>query len=669
MKALILNSGLGSRMGVLTSEHPKCMTEISHSDTILSRQLKLIDQAGITEVVMTTGYYDSILEEYCESLDLPLHITFVKNPVYDKTNYIYSIYCAREHLDDDIILMHGDLVFENTVFDDVLASNESCMTVSSTLPLPEKDFKAVLTNGRITKVGIEFFENAVAAQPLYKLNKNDWKVWLDRIIAFCESDKTKCYAENAFNDISDSCKIVPLDVKDRLCAEIDNPDDLKKVSDQLKEIENRAVYMCFSTDIIHSGHIAIINKAKRYGKLMIGLLTDEAIVSYKRYPLVPYSERKSMFENIVGVYRVVKQDKLSYKENLEKYKPDYVVHGDDWKSGFQQPIRDEVISVLNTYGGKLIEFPYSINETYDELEKRAKAELATPDVRRSRLKKVLAMKGTITAMEAHSGLTGLIVENTKVAENGGLRQFDAMWVSSLCDSTAKGKPDIELVDMTSRFRTIDDICEVTTKPIIFDGDTGGLTEHFVYTVRSLERMGVSMVIIEDKTGLKKNSLFGTEVQQTQASIPDFCEKIKAGKKAQRTKEFMICARIESLILERGMDDALERAFAFADAGADAIMIHSRKKDPAEIFEFVEKFREKDSTTPIVVVPTSFNTVTEEEFKERGVNIVIYANQLTRTGFPAMQNAAEMILKNHRAKECDDICMPFKEIIRLIPEDV
>ena len=273
MKALILNSGLGSRMGVLTSEHPKCMTEISHSDTILSRQLKLIDQAGITEVVMTTGYYDSILEEYCESLDLPLHITFVKNPVYDKTNYIYSIYCAREHLDDDIILMHGDLVFENTVFDDVLASNESCMTVSSTLPLPEKDFKAVLTNGRITKVGIEFFENAVAAQPLYKLNKNDWKVWLDRIIAFCESDKTKCYAENAFNDISDSCKIVPLDVKDRLCAEIDNPDDLKKVSDQLKEIENRAVYMCFSTDIIHSGHIAIINKAKRYGKLMIGLLT------------------------------------------------------------------------------------------------------------------------------------------------------------------------------------------------------------------------------------------------------------------------------------------------------------------------------------------------------------------------------------------------------------
>ena len=278
------------------------------------------------------------------------------------------------------------------------------------------------------------------------------------------------------------------------------------------------------------------------------------------------------------------------------------------------------------------------------------------------------MKGFVSAMEAHSGLTGLIVQNTIVEENGGGRQFDAMWVSSLCDSTAKGKPDIELVDMTSRFRTIDDICEVTTKPIIFDGDTGGLTEHFVYTVRTLERMGVSMVIIEDKTGLKKNSLFGTEVKQTQASIPDFCAKISAGKRAQRTNDFMICARIESLILERGMEDALNRAFAFTAAGADAIMIHSRKKDPAEIFEFVEKFRAKDSVTPIVVVPTSFNSVTEEEFKARGVNIVIYANQLTRSAFPAMQNAAELILKNHRAKECDDICMPFKDIIRLIPED-
>ena len=254
-------------------------------------------------------------------------------------------------------------------------------------------------------------------------------------------------------------------------------------------------------------------------------------------------------------------------------------------------------------------------------------------------------------------------------QDGAARQFDAMWVSSLCDSTAKGKPDIELVDMTSRFRTIDDIMEVTTKPIIFDGDTGGLIEHFVYTVRSLERMGVSMIIIEDKTGLKKNSLFGTEVKQTQDSIEHFSEKIAAGKKAQKTKDFMICARIESLILEQGMEDALERAFAFTAAGADAIMIHSRKKDPSEICEFIEKFREKDATTPIVIVPTSFNSVKEEEWKERGANVIIYANQLTRSGFPAMQKSAQLILENHRAKEADEqMCMSIKEIINLIPNE-
>lgn len=670
MKALILNSGLGSRMGVLTSENPKCMTEISATETILSRQLKLLAEAGITEVVMTTGYFDGVLVNYCKSLELPLKYTFVNNPLYADTNYIYSIYCAKDELQDDsVVLMHGDLVFEYSVLEDLLNNEKSCMKVSSTIALPEKDFKAVVNDGQVKAVGIEFFDSAMEAQALYKLNKEDWKIWLDKICEYCENDKRKCYAEIALNEITDKCIIEALDVKNRLCTEIDNPEDLAVVKSRLTEIENRTVYMCFSTDIIHSGHFAIIKKAQHLGKLIIGVLSDEAVASYKRFPLLPYSERRVMFENIAGVYKVVEQKTLSYKDNLEKYQPSIVVHGDDWVTGFQKPIRDEVVSVLATYGGRLVEYPYSGDEKYAELEKRARAELSTPDVRRVRLKKALAMKGTISAMEAHSGLTGLIVENTIVEEEGGARQFDAMWVSSLCDSTAKGKPDIELVDMTSRFRTIDDICEVTTKPIIFDGDTGGLTEHFVYTVRSLERMGVSMVIIEDKTGLKKNSLFGNEVVQTQAAIPDFCAKIVAGKKAQRTKDFMICARIESLILEQGMDDAIERAKAFTEAGADAIMIHSRKKDPTEIFEFVEKYREWNQTTPIVVVPTSFNTVTEEEFKERGVNIVIYANQLTRTGFPAMQNAAKMILANHRAKECDDICMPFKEIIRLIPEDI
>ena len=668
MKALILNSGLGSRMGVLTSEHPKCMTEISHRETILSRQLRQLAEAGVTEVVMTTGLFDGVLVNYCQSLDLPVHITYVKNPLYRETNYIYSIYCAREYLDDDILLMHGDLVFENAVIDSIMEREGSCMTVSSTLPLPEKDFKAVVRDGKVMKVGIEFFNEAMAAQPLYRLRRDDWRKWLEKIVEFCETDRRKVYAENALNELDGACGIDAFDVGGMLCAEIDNPEDLAVVSARLKEVENRTVYMTFSTDIIHGGHIAIIRKAQRLGKLIIGILSDEAVAGYKRFPLVPAQERKIMFANISGVWRVVDQNTLSYRENLLKYRPDYVVHGDDWVTGFQKPVRDETVSILASYGGKLVEFPYASDPKYREIESRSRMELSLPDARRARLRKLLDMKGLVTAMEAHSGITGLIVEKTCVYQDGGTRQFDAMWISSLCDSTAKGKPDIELVDMTSRFRTIDDIMEVTTKPIIFDGDTGGMTEHFVYTVRSLERMGVSMVIIEDKTGLKKNSLFGTEVKQTQDSIENFCEKIRAGKKAQKTRDFMICARIESLILERGMEDALKRAFAFTDAGADAIMIHSRKKDPAEIFEFIEKFRAKDKQTPIVLVPTSFNTVYEEEFKERGANIIIYANQLTRTGFPAMQDAARTILENHRAKECDEKCMSIKDIITLIPEE-
>lgn len=670
MKALILNSGVGRRMGVLTSEHPKCMTEIAPGETILSRQLRLLARCGIREAVITTGLFDSVLRDYCRSLELPLEISFVFNPDYAETNYIQSIRCAEPLLrGEDIVLMHGDLVFEQGVLGRVLASPVSCMTVSSTLPLPQKDFKAVVQDGRVKKVGIEFFDDALTAQPLYKLLRRDWLMWLDKICEFCDGGQRKCYAENAFNTISDECEVYAMDFKDKLCAEIDTPEDMEAVSRQLAGTAERSVYMCFSADMLHSGHMAIIKKAQTLGRLTIGVLSDEAVASYKRFPLIPFEERKSLIENISGVERVVEQKTLSYADILRRLKPDYVVHGDDWVDGFQRPIRDEVVSVLAEYGGELVEFPYSRDAKYDELDRLSRAQLSMPDMRRGRLKKLLAMKGCVTAMEAHSGITGLIVEKTTVLQEGKTYQFDAMWVSSLCDSTAKGKPDIELVDMTSRFRTIDDIMEVTTKPVIFDGDTGGLTEHFVYTVRSLERMGVSMVIIEDKTGLKKNSLFGTEVKQTQDTIENFCAKIAAGKKAQKTKDFMICARIESLILEQGMDDALTRAHAYTAAGADAIMIHSRKKDPAEIFEFIEKFRAVDSVTPIVLVPTSFNSVYEDEFKARGANVIIYANQLTRSGFPAMEKTAEMILENHRAKEADEqMCMPIKQILTLIPEE-
>ena len=331
---------------------------------------------------------------------------------------------------------------------------------------------------------------------------------------------------------------------------------------------------------------------KKLGNLIIGVMSDEAVASYKRFPLLPYEERKTMFENITSVTKVVEQKTLSYKDVLEKYRPDIVVHGDDWKEGFQKPLRNEVCTILASYGGQLVVISLFQNEKYEEIERRARSELSLPDIRRSRLRKMLAAKGLIIAMEAHDGITGLICEKTVISDQGGAHQFDAMWSSSLCDSTAEGKPDIELVDMTSRFRHINEIMEVTTKPIIFDGDTGGLTEHFVYTIRTLERMGVSMIIIEDKTGLKKNSLFGTEVTQTQDFIENFCEKIAAGKKAQKTRDFMICARIESLILERGMEDVSARAFAFTRAGADAIMIHSRKKDPSEIFEFCRNVQKR-----------------------------------------------------------------------------
>lgn len=430
----------------------------------------------------------------------------------------------------------------------------------------------------------------------------------------------------------------------------------------------KTVFLSMSTDIIHGGHIAIIEKAAALGELTVGVLTDEAVASFKRYPLLNYAERAKIIGNLNGVSRVIPQDTVSYKKILSDIKPDIVVHGDNWRTDNLRPVRDECIKLLEGYGGELIEFPYSQNEDYKQLDAYFRSQASLPDIRRARLKKELSMKGLITAMEVHDGLTGLLVENTVLYQEGGARQFDAMWISSLCDSTAKGKPDIELVDMTSRFRTIEDIMEVTTKPIIFDGDTGGKTEHFVYTVRSLERLGVSMVIIEDKTGLKKNSLFGTEVVQTQDSIENFSAKIAAGKKAQKTRGFMICARIESLILEQGMEDALNRAIAFVAAGADAIMIHSRKKEPSEIQEFIKKFRFEDQTTPIVLVPTSFNSVKEEEWKEYGANIIIYANQLMRAEVPAMQKAAELILENHRAEECDEILMPFQDIIRLIPTE-
>ncbi len=429
----------------------------------------------------------------------------------------------------------------------------------------------------------------------------------------------------------------------------------------------KQVYTCFCTDNIHEGHLKIIEEAKKYGEVTVGVLCDSEMIRYNRFPILTTEERVEMVRKIPGIKDVIVQNSMLYDDVIHTLNPDYVIHGDNWNSGPLQVIRNNIVGLLEEYGGELIEIPYTRNEAVQKIDRQMREKMSMPELRRGRLRKLLELVPVVKTIEVHSGLTGLIAEKTIVPNNEAIDQFDAMWISSLCDSTEKGKPDIELVDTTSRFRTIYDVMEVTTKPIIFDGDTGGLTEHFVYTVRSLERMGVSAVIIEDKTGLKKNSLFGTEVEQKQDTIENFCYKISEGKRAQLSDDFMIIARIESLILRQGQEDALKRAYAYIEAGADGIMIHSREKSPDEILEFCDKFRIKDKKTPIVVVPTSFNTITEKELAEHGVNIVIYANQLLRAAYPAMENVARIILRNHRAKEADDSLMSIKSIITLIDE--
>ncbi len=430
----------------------------------------------------------------------------------------------------------------------------------------------------------------------------------------------------------------------------------------------KTVYIAISADILHHGHINLIKKASEYGNLIVGVLSDEAVATYKRFPVLDYEQRTFIISNIDGVKEVVPQNTLDYTENLKKYKPDFVLHGDDWKEGVQSQIRQNVIDILSEWGGELIEIPYTEDVSVDQINNIIKSAGSVPESRRGKLKKLISLKPIVRTMEAHNGLSALVVENAKVQKDEKINSFDAIWVSSLTDSTAKGKPDIELVDMTSRINTINEIMEVSSKPIILDGDTGGLIEHFVFNIKTIERMGVSAIIIEDKIGLKKNSLFGTEVEQTQDSVENFCEKIRAGKKALITDEFMIIARIESLILKQGMDDAINRAKAYINAGADGIMIHSREKEPDEIFEFCDKFNEFAPNVPLVVVPTSFNQVYEEEFAKKGVNIVIYANHLIRSAYPSMMDTAMKILENERCKEVDDNCLPIKEILTLIPDE-
>ena len=429
---------------------------------------------------------------------------------------------------------------------------------------------------------------------------------------------------------------------------------------------SKTVYLGMIADIMHPGLINIINEGAKYGDVIIGLFTDKAIATHKRLPVLTYDQRKEVVENINGVSKVVPQDEWSYVSNLKKIKPDYIIHGDDWKEGANKKIRQEVFKVMEELGGEVIEIPYTQGINSSKLAKEIEGFGTTPEVRMKRLRRLINAKPIVRILESHCGLTGLIAEKISVEVDGKIRQFDGMWSSSLTDSTSKGKPDIEAVDLTTRLHDLNDTLEVTTKPVIFDCDTGGKTEHFVFTVRTLERLGIGAVIIEDKIGLKQNSLFGTDAVQKQDTIEGFSEKISAGKSSQVTEDFMIIARIESLIAGKGIDDALKRAFAYVKAGADGIMIHSKNHDGMDVKEFCERFRKEDKETPIVVVPTTYNQFTETELASWGVNIVIYANHMLRSAYPAMVKCAKSILENERSYEANELCMPVKEILTLIP---
>lgn len=436
-----------------------------------------------------------------------------------------------------------------------------------------------------------------------------------------------------------------------------------------KKIEEKIVYVGMCADLIHHGHINIINEAKKLGRVVIGLLTDEAVASYKRVPLLKFEQRKQVVESIDGVYKIIPQRTLDYVENLNKIRPDFVVHGDDWKTGVQSETRERVINTLKKWSGKLVEPKYTGGISSTDLVNYATSAGVSPSYRISKLRHLLEVKPLIRLLEAHNGLTGLIVEKVKVVHSGKTLEFDGIWESSLTDSASKGKPDTAAVDVTSRIQTIEQILEVTSKPIIVDGDSGGLTEHFVFTVKTLERLGISAVIIEDKIGAKRNSLFGTDVTQLQDSAENFSEKINRGKKAQITDDFMIIARIESLILKSGLKDALSRARAYIEAGADGIMIHSKETTPKEVFDFCREYNRFKYRVPLVVVPSTYSGTKETELSEAGVRVVIYANQLIRSAYPAMVKTAETILRNSRALEADELCLPISDILRLIPNSI
>ena len=430
----------------------------------------------------------------------------------------------------------------------------------------------------------------------------------------------------------------------------------------------KKVYVGLSVDIIHEGHINILKIANSYGDVIVGLLTDDAIASYKNIPYLDYKRRKIIVQNIKYVKKVIPQNTLDYVENLKLIKPDYVVHGDDWKKGIQKKTRIRVIKTLKKWSGKLIEPKYTKNISSSIIKNKILEIGATPINRVSRLKRLMQSKKIARILESHNSLTGLIIENLRIIKNNINIEFDGMWSSSLTDSATKGKPDNSSVDFSSRISSLNDMMDVTTKPLIFDADNGGQIEHLPFLVRSLERSGVSAIIMEDKVGLKKNSLFKNQTDTKQDKPELFAKKIKKICNSRQSNDFMVIARIESFIVGKGLNDALKRAEIYSKSGADAILIHSKEKTPKEIFSFARKFKKSRNFVPLVSVPSTYSKVYEKDLIKNGFKLVIYANQLLRAAYPAMEKAAKKILQNSRAFEVDKTIIPIKQIINLIKND-
>lgn len=672
--AVILAAGLGSRLKERTAYMPKGFLEVG-GETLISASIRKLIESGIERVVIGTGYHSEWYEKLSSENS---HIECVKNERYADSGSMCTLYCLKEVVgDEDFLILESDLLYDKSGLTSLLNSLEQNLILSSGATQSNDEvFIECDASHNLRNMSKKRDELKSIYSELVGISKVSHAFYLEMCRAFEEFGILKMEYEAAMVKASSSIPIKVLKIDDFAWCEIDDESHLNRAVTQVlgrvrnaesdNNMSRKTVYVSFTTDVIHAGHLNIIQKASELGDVIAGIQTDDIVMKTMRYPLLPLEDRMKIFSNLKGVSKVVVQDDIYYDQILRELKPNYVLHGDDWVTNYMAPVRARVIDVLKEWGGELVEVPYTHSPSITNLEEVFYDKIGVPEVRRSRLKKLLESNQFIRVMEAHSGLSALIVEKTRVVVDGDPRHYDAMWVSSLCDSTMKGKPDIELVDMTSRIKTIEEIMDVTTKPIILDADSGGLLEHFEYNVRTLERIGVSAVIIEDKIGLKKNSLFGTEANQQQDSIENFCAKIRAGKKASTTTQFMIFARCESLILEQGMDDAIERCSAYVEAGADGIMIHSRQKQPDEVFEFCNAFKKRYPMIPIVAVPTTYNGATEKELASHGVNIVIHANHLLRSAFPAMQKTAESILIHGRSKEADEDCMSINEILNLIP---